>query len=71
MSTMLTASKRFRIGKPRPSRRKKLIPEETKALLTRALEGAITSIAGKNVPDNTKQIALRDCEKALEEVRAR
>lgn len=36
-----------------------------------ALRDAIACLAGKNVPDNTVQQAIRRCELALEEVRAR
>jgi hypothetical protein len=36
-----------------------------------ALRRAISAMAGKNVSDNEKQHAIRDCEKALEQVRSK
>ena len=36
-----------------------------------ALRRAISAMAGVNVSDNEKQHAIRDCEKALEQVRSR
>lgn len=36
-----------------------------------ALRRAISALAGVNVSDNEKQHTIRDCEKALEQVRTR
>lgn len=60
MSGVLSKAKPLRIHKSATSRNVEL-----------ALRRAIAAMAGKNVSDNEMQWAIRDCEKALEEVRSR
>ncbi len=53
---------------PRPT---KMHKTSTGRNVELALRRAIGALAGKNVSDNEKQLAIRDCERALDEVRAK
>lgn len=51
--------------------RRKYHADPTARNVELALRRAISALAGVNVSDNEKQHTIRDCEKALEQVRSR